>query len=119
MFELESAFTNIKLSIITAFKSFYSMRLYQILISWLDENRGIRRTPQYFTYEELKTILNVSDKYDWYEFNRRILTPAVKEINDLGDIHVEWKKHVGYKNKTEGISFMYGYKNVWNKTRIN
>lgn len=113
MFELENAFTNIKLKIITAFKSFYSMRLYQILLSWLDDKHGIRKTPQYFSFEQLKTILNVSEKYDWYEFNRRILTPAVAEINNLGDITIEWERHVGYKNKTTGVSFMYGYDAVW------
>ena len=46
-----------------------------------------------FTVSELREILNCENEYlKFAEFERRIIVPAVKEINDHSDIYVEYKK---------------------------
>lgn len=70
-------------------KSQYSITLYSILL----DNRGNPRgwSP---TIEELREQLGVTS--DWYKsfrpFRQDILDPAVKEINEVSNLHVDYTK---------------------------
>ena len=70
-FSLESAkdFTN------------YGWSLYVVLKQWLKAGQ------RSFSIDELKEQLGLKGKYpEWDLFNRKVITPAIKNINDVSDI---------------------------------
>ncbi|MCK8495367.1 MULTISPECIES: replication initiation protein [Spirosoma] len=69
----------------------YSKRIYEMLSSW--KKAGLMK----ISILELKTRLRLYDPVteieqyeDWRDFNKRVLIPAVKEINHESDLHVEY-----------------------------
>ena len=70
---------------ILAMKSVYGIRLYKLLKSLYYKTRDAT-----FDLETLKGYLDCADKYDDYRnFRRRVLDPALKDINEYSDIQVE------------------------------
>lgn len=58
----------------------YTSRIYKIMSSW--KTKKLWKV----TYEELRTLLQVGNKYKDYEaFKRRILVPVMEELKELGD----------------------------------
>ena len=98
LFDLESNYTFFKLGYICGFKSKYSWRVYEFCHSWLSKGKIS------------VTIRNVLSKiglgqYDSYgEFRKRVLQPAIEEINQNTDIIVQFyiKKE---KGKVIGLVF--------------
>ena len=81
--ELHDNYTKYQLVNIGAFSSTHSIRLYELCSQYRDT--GWRQT----SVDELKDWLQVSDKYDRYNnFNQRVLTPAIDEINAKSDLLV-------------------------------
>lgn len=73
-------------------RTFYSIRLYELLQKWSD------RGTVYRTVEELKQIFELGDAYrKFYDFERRVLDPAVKEINQHTESNVTYE--VKYKGR--------------------
>jgi plasmid replication initiation protein len=74
--ELKSHFTSYHLMEISEFKSGHAIRLYELMMQyketgWMKES-----------VDGLKAMFNVADMYpSWYEFKRRVINTAVKEIN--------------------------------------
>ncbi|GAB3789193.1 replication initiation protein [Spirosoma horti] len=69
----------------------YSKRIYEMLSSW--KKAGIMK----ISILELKTRLRLYDPVteieqyeDWRDFNKRVLVPAVKDINQESDLFVEF-----------------------------
>ena len=76
--------TRYELKYILPMSSSYSIRLYEILKSYNNNDRW------YFTLEALKKLLDCSDKYpNFKDFKRRVLEPAVREINEYTDLRIE------------------------------
>lgn len=61
----------------------YSTRLYEILKSYQKNNRE-----WFFDLEELKRVLDAQSYDRWPDFRRRVLEPAVEEINNFTDLNV-------------------------------
>ena len=81
--QLHNNFTKYQLVNIGAFSSTHTIRLYELCSQYRDT--GWRQT----SVDELKDWLQVSDKYDRYNnFNQRVLTPAIDEINAKSDLLV-------------------------------
>ena len=81
--ELHDNYTKYQLVNIGAFSSTHSIRLYELCSQYRDT--GWRQTP----LNDLKEWLQVSDKYERYNnFNQRVLTPAIDEINAKSDLLV-------------------------------
>lgn len=87
LLKLKTNFTTYTLDNILPMKKKYSIRFYELLKQY--QKIGKRN----FTVSELREILNCENEYlKFAEFERRIIVPAVKEINDHSDIIVEYTK---------------------------
>lgn len=93
LFQLKAFYTQYPLESILAFHSTYTVRLYELLRSYVYQSkleRGITQTVM-IELSELRDNLDV-DKYPkWYDFDRYVLAKAVAEINNYStDIHVSY-----------------------------
>lgn len=84
LLELAGQFTSYQLSNTLLMKSKYSIRIYEILKSY--EAIGMYKTD----IEAFKVILECADDYKvFYDFRKRVLDVAIKEINEYSDLQVE------------------------------
>lgn len=102
-------YTQYKLKYILAMQSKFSPRLYELLKSY-DNN-----TTWFFQVEELHKLLSDSDKdgnplvpktwKNFAEFRRRVLEPAVTEINKYTDMKITYKPEIK-GGKTVKVHFL-------------
>ena len=84
--QLKEQFTKYRLGDISSLKSVYSIRLYEMLIQF--QNSGITLVD----LQEFKERLGISDKYsDYLNLRRRIIEPAVKELNQKSHFNITFK----------------------------
>ena len=82
---LKRAFTKYKLEHVGKMTSIYAIRLYELLAQW--QNTGSREVE----LDWLKTQFEISDQYtDVSDFKKRVLEPAVKDINEHSNLKVSW-----------------------------
>lgn len=88
LFELQSRYTQYHLSEVLVFKSKYSIRLYELIRSYLtqDELREGKEKEIWFSVDELKRLLSAENYTLWNDFNRFVLKKAVGEINQCSDL---------------------------------
>jgi plasmid replication initiation protein len=87
LFALQERFTQYHLYNILAMKSAYSVRIYELMKSYLFQRSKV------FKLDELKRLLMVDEvaSYKRYpDFRRFVLDVAMKEINELTDIKVSY-----------------------------
>lgn len=106
---LEQQFTKYHLDQVSAFKSKYSIRLYEIIIKWLNNN-----ITQKYEITELRSKLGLeSTEYKTMSlFKANVLDKAVAEINQKADLDVTYEQfkegrsitHVRFKMKTKKIT---------------
>lgn len=86
--ELDKCFTQYQLKNILQFNSFYTLRLYE-LIKCCDGKQYGEKSWIEFTVQELREAMDCLDKYAGFKyFKRRIISPAICEINSKSDIEV-------------------------------
>ena len=86
LYNLQEKFTSYELYQILALKGSHSIALYELFKSYL-----FRKSVK-FSIDDIKKYLSLEDKYKEYkEFRRRVIEPAVKEINEYTDLQVEWE----------------------------
>jgi plasmid replication initiation protein len=74
--DLRENFTRYQLNRISHLKSNYSIRLFELLRQFEFKNERV------ISLEELRIMLQIEDKYrDFRDFNKRILKPALNELN--------------------------------------
>lgn len=88
LFELQNRYTQYQLSEVLVFKCKYSIRLYELIRSFLtqDELREGKEKEISFTVSELKELLDAENYELWNDFNRFVLKKAVAEINQCSDV---------------------------------
>jgi plasmid replication initiation protein len=88
LLELKKRFTKIPLKQILQLRSKYAIRLYELLKRY--EDTGFRTD----YIPELREKLGVEKgEYErFFDFERRVLKPAVKEINEKTDLEVSYQK---------------------------
>ncbi|CAG7651230.1 replication initiation protein [Paenibacillus allorhizosphaerae] len=88
LLQLKEKFTAFKLKDILKLKSAYSMRIYELMKQY--EKIGYRQ----FTLEKLKKTIGLDlDEYPvYYDFKKRVILTAQKEINELTDINIEFEE---------------------------
>jgi hypothetical protein len=70
------------------FRSWYTIRLYDILKSEYYKNKPIR-----IALDKLKTILGIAEKYPRFNNMKQfVLDPAVSEINEKSEMQVSWDR---------------------------
>ena len=111
LFDLREKYTQYKLQSILVFSGKYAIRLYEILRSYTTKT-AIERGKENeidLTLEEIRYLLDIQGIYQtWRELNRRVIDPAVKEINERAeDIHVEYYPMRGKGSRAyEKINFV-------------
>ena len=88
LFELKNRYTQYQLYEVLVFKGKYSIRLYEIIRSFIlqDDLRDGKEKEIDFTVEELKKLLCCESYKRWVDFDRYVLQKAVEEINCTSDI---------------------------------
>jgi plasmid replication initiation protein len=86
LFGLRTQFTSYKLKQATALRSKHSWRLFELFQSWKEEGRY---RP---TIEEFCLSMDVSDSYkkDFGRLRKRVIEPAIDELNHGGELIVTW-----------------------------
>ena len=102
--ELNRCFTSYKLANVVRMSSSYGARIYEILVQWKD--LGKKEIP----LEQLRKLLQLENQYlHMSNFKKRVLDPAVKDINKNSDLWVTWtQKKTG--RKVTGLIFQFGFK---------
>ena len=97
--QLKDNFTKYYLENILELKSFYSIRIYELVKQY--ENIKSRE----ITINELKEILDIGNSYKLYgHFKEKVLTVAQKEINEKTDINLTFEE-IKKIRKVTGIIF--------------
>lgn len=99
LLELKKQYTSYQLLNILPMTSKYSIRLYELLKSY--SNLGHKR----FNTDELKIRLGAETYKDITNFKNRVLFPALKDIEQYGDIKVSLIV-IKEKNKIVGFEFI-------------
>lgn len=83
LLQLKQNFTQYEIIWTLHFKSKYSIRLYELVksIHYYDLSPYIKR----YTVDELKILLDGENYTEYRDFKRRVLVPAVDEINQYSD----------------------------------
>lgn len=79
-------YTHYQLKYVLPMKSQYAIRLYELLKSYQRNN-----FEWFFDVEGLKKQLNCEQYGNFKDFRRRVLEPAVAEINEFTDIKIAWE----------------------------
>ncbi|MGL5379897.1 replication initiation protein [Clostridium sp.] len=98
---LKMGYTPINVQIWLSLNNSYAQRFYDLLRLW----SGTKDTVSY-KVEEIKELLMLDDKYGKYnDFKRRVIIPAIKELNETGYFEIEMKENkVG--RKVDSIDFI-------------
>lgn len=82
--QLKGQFTQYQLKNIAYFNSVHSIRIYELITQ--HRSKGFRE----ITVEDLKKWLQLEEKYSvFFDFKKRVLEPAITEINERADLFVE------------------------------
>lgn len=97
----DGKYTPINLAVFLGLKNPYSQRLYDLLRLWSYSKKIIN-----YKVEDLKEYLMLEESYPEYgNFKRRVITPAIKELNSTDFFRVEVKENkIG--RKVESIDFI-------------
>jgi plasmid replication initiation protein len=100
---LKSDFTSYKLQSATALRSVYSWRLLELLMQF--KSTGLLRIP----LNEFCHAMEVSDNYanTYKELRRRVIEPAVKELNKHKHLAIEWKPMKQGYRLVSGLEFRF------------
>ena len=82
---LKSRFTTYKLKYVTQFTCAYSFRFYELFSCW----NGKGQQELKLEVAGLKQMLDLGEKYaDIHDFKKKVILPALKEINEFTNISV-------------------------------
>lgn len=103
---LAGEFTSYRLKYVAAMTSVYAIRLYELLVQWQSE--GEREVE----IEWLKEQFQIPDKYSrMYDFKKRVLQPAVDQINEHSNLWVRWsQRKMG--RQVVALQFQFGVKSA-------
>lgn len=105
---LEKHFTSYELEQVGHLTSPYAVRLYEIVIAW----RSIGKSPIIELSEFRNRIGVLENEYQRMElFKRRVLEPAIVQINEHTDITVNYEQHKKGRSIT-GFSFKFKQKDT-------
>lgn len=103
LLQLKADFTKYELIEVLMLKGKYTIRLYELLKSYLWQHE------LNISVSELRDIINCHSYQQFKEFKRNVLSPALKEINDYTALQIEYKT-ITYRRKIENIVFQIGEK---------
>lgn len=87
---LKSNFTSYYIQQVSRFKSFYSVRIYEIAAMNLNRSK-VNKSFFSMLIEDLRDIFDLTKKYSRFcDFKKWVLDAAVKEINALSDLNIKY-----------------------------
>ena len=92
-------YAKLNLRLQNRFKSQYALILWEVCFDYFDADRDQGETP-FILLETFRELIGIGDReYQTFKaLNRDVIKPAIKEINDLTDYHVEVEqKRLGRK----------------------
>ena len=105
---LEKHFTSYQLKQVAQLTSKYAIRLYEFLIAW----RNVGKTPVISLSEFREKLgLDINEYQKMVNFKSRVLEPAIKQINELTDIHVKYEQYKTGRS-ISGLSFTFKHKKI-------
>ena len=105
---LEKHFTSYQLKQVAQLTSKYAIRLYEFLIAW----RNVGKTPVISLSEFREKLgLEINEYQKMVNFKSRVLEPAIKQINELTDIHVKYEQYKTGRS-ISGLSFTFKHKKI-------
>ena len=110
---LEKHLTSYELEQVAHLTSGYAVRLYELLIAW----RSVGKTPE-IKLNEFRQKMGVLDgEYQRMElFKRRVIEPAITQINEHTDITAEYEQH---KEGRSIVGFSFKFKQKKTKEIID
>lgn len=110
---LEQQFTSYQLKQVTQLTSKYAIRLYELIIAW----REVGKVPQIELNDFRNRIgLENSEYTAMCDFKKRVLEPAIKQINEHTDIVTTYEQHKKGRSIT-GFSFKFKQKQIRNEAK--
>lgn len=97
--ETGQGYTSYMLQSVLPMKSKYSIRLYEI---FKNKIKGDRYVEWFFELDDLKKILECTNYTRYPDFRRKVIEPAIEEINKFSDLLVEY-----YTTEKRNISRLY------------
>lgn len=91
LLQLKRNFTQYQLLWTLQFKSKYSIRLYELIRSYMFSRNPTVETTRVFELEELKKALGAENHKIYQNFRARVLLPAVQEINKNSNIWLDYE----------------------------
>lgn len=111
---MKENFTSLRLETIYSFKSFYAMRIYELIKQWSKNRRFIR-----YKLSLLRELLQIEGKYETYgEFNRNVLKKAVNEINSKSELKIIEYKGIRKGSPVDVIQFEVEDKEINDKEKL-
>ena len=86
IFMLGEKFVRYRLEYARGLRSVYSTNLLRLLMTQKDT--GFKT----LTLEDFRHAMEVPDTYRYGDIKRYAIVPAVKELNEKADLHIEWKE---------------------------
>lgn len=105
---LHQKFTSYELRQVAMLNTAHAIRFYELLIQF--KNTGFR----VMTLEKFRDLLDLQDKYPlFYDLRRRVIDPAVAEINQTTNLNVTWET-TKKGNAVNGLKFTFQEKQQGN-----
>lgn len=121
LLDLKGCFTRYQLSEIISFKSTHAIKIYEMIMGYLNENNlpyADNAVEISISMEELRKNTNTETKFPRpYDFKKKVLNVALKEINDKSKFHVtatEYRQGQTVKGFEFLIESQAGY---WHRTQ--
>lgn len=110
---LKNRFTTYKFKYVTQFTCAYSFRFYELFSCW----NGKGKQELKLEVARLKQMLDLGEKYaNIHDFKKKVIVPALKEINEFTDISVSFDQSKRGKVITHLI-FYFAQKNPVKKPK--
>lgn len=104
--QLKENFTSIPTEDVAKFGGFSTFRIFQILMQFIQKNGSGWAL---VTIEELRKMMDLTQKYRLTaDFKKRIIDPAVNDINENTPIKVNYEL-IKKRGKTWAVKFTYNY----------
>lgn len=116
LFDLRRRYTQYKLDTVLCFKSKYSIRLYELMKSYIMRDTFDRTDEKDidFTVDEIKKRLDAETYERYADFKRKVIIPAIKEINRFSDDISITYEEIRNGKKVEKIMFILTYPHARN-----
>ena len=98
-------YTKYQLKYVLPMQRQYAIRLYELLKSYQRNNYE-----WFFEIDVLRKHLNCEQYTDFYDIRRRVIEPAVAEINEFTDIKIAWEPVKEGRKVTRVVFYMHGKK---------